>query len=271
LLPKHGFGEHPQYAAGGSLSDNTDLRYYEIQAPLTEIGATDVLTANITEASPNGDVPRIDLFDAAQNPVQIQVLVNGNGDYTIQAAGLIGLQNYYLRISDNQSFPPAGSNYSLVADFNHHGGPLSHFGHGTLTNAAPSQTATLYVAASQLFQFALSVRSAAGTAGAMQMTIADGNGQMLLSLLSNAGNSAIAIFLNPGQYTAQFSAFGPGTSFPGPIAFLLLGATLSDPVGPKPNDPTLSTPSQGSSNPGSYLYPNGVVSSQPYYWVGLIF
>jgi hypothetical protein len=273
MLRKHGFGEGSQYAADGSLSDNTDVRYYEIQAPLAEIGETVVLTANITEASPDGDVPRIDLFDAAQNPVQVQVLDNGNGDYTIQAAGVIGLQNYYLRISDNQSSAPAGSNYSLVADFNHHhGGPLSHFGHGTLTTTAPSQTATLYVAASQLFQFALSASSAAGTGSAVQMMLTATNSQMLLSLLSSVGSRATAsVFLNPGQYTAQFRAISPDTSMPGPVGFLLLGATLSDPVGPKPNDPTLSTPSPGTSNPGSYLYPNGVVSSQPYYWVGLIF
>jgi hypothetical protein len=111
-----------------------------------------------------------------------------------------------------------------------------------------------------------------GSAGsAVQMTFTDSTGQVVYSLLVNVGStvSDTALLLVPGAYTVQFQVIGatPGMS---DVTFSLQGGTFGDPIGPAVNDPTLKTPYKHPGVPG-YVYPNGVASSNPYYFVGLAY
>ena len=89
-------------------------------------------------------------------------------------------------------------------------------------------------------------------------------------LAANAGDtvSSSAVFLASGAYTVRFTAESPsGQSFTG-LNYLLQGASLSDPIGPVVGDPTLTQ--QYSNGDGTYTYPDGTGTTDPYYWLALL-
>jgi hypothetical protein len=149
-----------------------------------------------------------------------------------------------------------------------------------LTPAAPQQAYTLYVARTQLFQFALAVdRPSARTRASVELTITDQAGNVVFGLLAGAGQttSGVGVLLPPGAYTARFTAtMGRGVA----LAYNLEGNSLTDPIGPALNDPTLAPlysqpypysvlPSNPIPNAIYYYYPTGATILDPFLWVPL--
>ena len=112
----------------------------------------------------NGVLPVVSVYDANANPVSSEVLLNGNGNYVVQATGLTPGETYYLRVSAAPAPAPAVGNYSLVASFGTVPAVVQTFAAGTLSASELEDQYTLYVAETQLFQFVLS-------------TSTDGNGR----------------------------------------------------------------------------------------------
>jgi hypothetical protein len=257
--------------------------YYQIQAPPSASGAADILTAAVNALSSNGSTAQVQVLDSQGNLVAGDVLVNGNGTYTIQAANLLPGQTYYLELSKRgESEAEGNGNCSLVVDFAQPLALSRNFVAGTLTAAAPQQAYTLYVAQTQLFEFALSVdRPSARTHASVELTITDQAGNVVFDLLAGAGQTAsgVGVLLPPGAYTARFTAtalHGPAL----PLAYNLEGSSLTDPLGPALNDPTLA-PLYSQPNPNSvlpsnplpgaiyYYYPDGTTILDPFLWVPL--
>jgi hypothetical protein len=272
LTSAPGYAANSHYQALGSLADDSDINFYQVTSPKTK-AATDVMTVSVNGASLNGDVPGVQLFDAAQNPVAGTVLVNGNGTLTIQATRLIPGAVYYLRLAGgNGGESSTGQgNFSLTVDFNQRAQLLSQFAHGTLNAGTPQIANTVYIATTQLFQFALSASSTAVAGEGVEMTIIDQNGNVVFDMTATAGATVTsnAVLLTPGQYTVVFKA-AAGTTLTAPLAFQLHGAVLSDPIGPVPTDPTMQPIYQDPGNPGYYKYPNGTVTKHPFLWLGFI-
>jgi hypothetical protein len=152
---------------------------------------------------------------------------------------------------------------------------LATFVKGRLTDTSPSQTGTLYVGASQLFSFSLSAGLDDAPPGVVvQMSITDASGQVVFSL-NAAGEedhrAAAAVFLDPGAYSVEVSVVSPSGPLTDSVGFHLSGTVLSDPVGPKVYDPTIDSQYQVPDQPGAYLYPNCITTTDPYYWVGFVF
>ncbi len=168
-----------------------------------------------------------------------------------------------------------GENAQFIpADLSPPSSALTTFAQGTLTSTSPSQTSTLYVGASQLFYFSLSANLDALPSDALlQMTITDANGRVLFvqSATEDGENAGAAVFLDSGAYTVRISVISPSEPLTAPLNFQINGTVLSDPIGPKPNDPTVSSPYQGPAGSGTYVYPNGIATTNPYYWVGFVF
>jgi hypothetical protein len=115
----------------------------------------------------------------------------------------------------------------------------------------------------------------------VELTITDQNGNVVFDLVANAGQTAsgVSVLLPPGAYTARFTAtFTHGAALP--LSFSLTGNSLTDPIGPALNDPTLaplySQPNANSVLPSDpipgavyYYYPNGAVILDPFLWVAL--
>lgn len=255
LLTTPGYAKQTHYEAVGSLGTASDVDFYRIKAASVSNGQPNVLTVTMTSLAPHGALTQVALYDNNGNLVPSRVLANGNGAYTIQAEGLKSGGDYFLRVSANASASqPQIGNYSLVASFGAVAEPLTTFLAGSIATTSSVNTAILYVAQEQLFQFLLSATSAAGNTGGMvTMTIADNAGNTVFTLSTRDGEvvSGDALLLPPGQYLVSFS----GSGVVSPIDYGLSGVVLSDPLGPPVNDPTSNPYYTNPANPGVYYYP----------------
>jgi hypothetical protein len=277
-----GYAANQHYEVIDHLGEN-NADYYQIQTPQTDPGTPVLLTAAVNALTVNGTGAQVQVLDSLGNPVAATVLVNGNGTYTVQAADLLPGQTYYLKMSARGEYESEGNgNCSLVVDFGQRPALSRNFAAGTLTPSAPQQAYALYVAETQLFQFALTVdQPSTRTRATVELTITDQNGNVVLDLIANAGQttSGASVLLPPGAYTARFTAtVTHGTALP--LSFSLNGNSLTDPIGPALNDPTLaplySQPNANSVLPSNpipgavyYYYPNGAVILDPFLWVAL--
>ena len=264
LESRPGFGPDTQYEMVESLIDSVDADFYRVRSP-SDGG---VLTATLLEMDVNGVLPVVSLYDADQNPVAADVLLNGNGTYTLQAANLLPGQDYFLQVVANPRAAKQVGNYHLIARFGDVTADLETFASGTLPVVPAEDAYTVYVARSQLFQFVLSAGDPGATGdGQVTMTIYDGEGRSLFSLTSDAGDtvSDSSILLTPGEYLVTFTADGPSGG--GPLAYLLRGTNLSDPIGVPLEDSLFHPMYLQDGAPGLYSYPGGLVSDSPYLWV----
>jgi hypothetical protein len=267
LSPQPGYAQNTRYETVGSIATATDVNLYRIQPPNAPSGQGLVLTATVRALSPNGTVPRVTILDRDGAPVNAQVLANGEGTFTIQAANLRSGGNYFLKVTPNTALADVSGNYVLDASFGTAAANLSTFASGGLTDSTNQQAYNLYVGESQLMQFVLSASAAGAPAGtAVRMTITDAQGNVVYSLTAPPNDTASgpALFLTPGAYTVHFDLLGViGGSAP-PVTFQLLGEGISDPIGPVADDATLTPSYTTPTMPGVFTYPNGTVTTDSF-------
>ncbi|HET6881653.1 MAG TPA: matrixin family metalloprotease [Pirellulales bacterium] len=272
LLTTPGYAKQTHYEALGSLGTASEVDVYRIKAASVANGQPNVLTATLTAVAPNGAVAQVTLLDELGNVVPSRILANGNGTYTIQAENLKSGGNYFLSVSANPSSASSSvgqsqtGNYSLVASFGATTEQLTTFAADTVASPTTANTAVLYVAQDQLFQFLLSAGSTtASEQGSVTMTIADSAGNTVFTLAALAGQmvSGDAVLLKPGQY---FVTFGSNETT-APIDYSLTGIVLTDPLGPPVNDPTLTPIYTNPADPGVYYYPPPVPPTPPVNYV----
>ena len=193
--------------------------------------------------------------------------------FTVQAVDVRPGGYYLVRVA-----PPAASgstplgNYALTAQFGTRAAQLSTFAADTVSPASPSKSYKLYVGQSQLMHLVLSadaVGSAPAAGSAVRLTIRDKSGIVIYTLTTPAGGVASGpdLFLVPGAYTVQVSAVGPpGGPIP-TLAFHLLGAEISDPIGPVVRDPTLKPAYTAPGRPNWFLYPGNVSTQSRFLFV----
>ncbi len=255
LLTTPGYAKETHYETFGSVATASDVDFYRIKAASVSNGQPNVLTVTMTAVAPNGTAAQVALINSDGHVVPARILANGDGVYTIQAENLKSGGNYYLRVSANSSngLPQTG-NYSLVASFGAKSEQLTPFLSDSVATLTTVNSAVLYVAQDQLFQFLLAASSAsANSGGTITMTIADSSGNTVFALTALDGQviSGNAVLLTPGQYMVSFSGNGIVT----PINYDLSGVVLSDPLGPPINDPTLNPLYMNPTDPSVYYYP----------------
>jgi hypothetical protein len=276
LTTTSGFAPNRHYEVIDTLHGGRSA-YYLVHAPQNASGAPVALTASVNTLRVNGPTAQLQVLDSKGNPIAATVLVNGGGTYTLQAGNLPPGQDYYLKLTVPKERNARPDLYSVVVDFR---GPLASlrtFVAGTLTPAAAQQSYTLYLAQTQMFQFALTLSQlSAPTTAEVEFTIKDQAGNVVLDLTANAGQtvSCVSVLLHPGTYTATFTA--KMTDATAPLTYRLRGNSITDPIGPALNDPTLqplsATPTVTSNQPGDplyYYYPGGIISIDPFLWVPL--
>jgi hypothetical protein len=261
-----GYAQNTHYQTLASLSTSTEVDSYRIASPSTSNGQSLVLTATVRAIAPNGVAPRVTILDGNQNLISGQILANGNGTFTIQAANLKPGGNYYVQVSSDGSAASVG-NYSLNAVFSTSAANLSTFASGSLSASAPQQSYNFYVGESQLFQFLLAANGSSAPAGsAVQMTIKDSSGNVVYTLTALAGDtvSSNALLLTPGAYTLSFTALAPpGDPIPA-LSYSLMGESISDPIGVAINDPTTTPVYTSPTTPGLFVYPNGTQTTSSF-------
>ncbi len=236
-----------EFQAIGSLSDASDVDSYRIRMPNAEPGVTAwVLTVSVRGEGANPIVPALEVFDSALAPVPVQVIVNGNGEYAIEAVGVTPRRAYYVR-----AFSPSGAtgNYDLHVSVGKVASELNEFVAGELSLTGFAAESTLYVGRSQLFNFLLT--STAGTEP-IEMIITNLVGNIVHQQLvePNKSSSGISTMLVPGQYRVLFRSNAVGS-------FRLRGSRITDPVGAVYNSTTF-TPQYTTSpltTPTIYTFP----------------
>jgi hypothetical protein len=267
-----GYAPNTRYETVGSLSSPSDVDSYRISTPSTSNGQPLVLTVTVRAIAPNGVAPRVTIIGDDHNVVPAQILANGNGVFTIQAANLSSGGNEFLQVSSDDSTSGVG-NYALDATFGTAAANLSTFAGGGLQSKAPSQSYNFYVGETQLLQFLLLAGDPGAPAGSsVEMTITDAHGNIVYSLTSKAGDSASgnALYLTPGAYTISFALVGPSGSAVPTLAYSLMGESISDPIGPVPTDPTQTPVYTSPTTPGVFLYPNGTTTTSPFLIVPVV-
>lgn len=271
LDPTPGYALNSTYQEFGSLTDAVQQEYLQVTAPSGLPADAGVMTVTVNAFPINGIVPRVDVFDASGNAVPSDVLVNSNGTLTLQVTKVTAGANYYLHVTAASTAETG--NFTAIVNFSQPTTSSTSFTSNTLSAAAPQQSAMLFVAQDQLFHFHLTA-DAIGAPPDMgvHMTIADSNGTVVFDLVAPAGIavSADPVLLAPGAYTVSFTAMSANATLPTPLNYTLQGSVLSDPIGPAVLDPTLQPFYTNPSLPGQYVYPGGVVSKNPFYFVALV-
>jgi hypothetical protein len=272
LRTTRGFSANQYYNVVDGLGEGSD--YYAVQAPSGTGPA--VLTVTVDADGSRGLVPTLAVYDASHNPVPFAVLLASDFSYTIQAVNLPPGVTYYvvasLPYTNGEDSGNHGGNFVLAVDFRQPPELPQTFASGTLTGSAPAQTYQLYVALPQLFGLTLSVANSAPAGSIVQMTIVDANGVVVDQMTAAAGQTSApgSVLLGPGAYTVQFTVISPAGPLTGPVPFVLLGDSLSDPIGPVVGDPTQTPLYQLPNDPLHFLYPNGQVADTPFLWVALV-
>jgi hypothetical protein len=273
LESRPGYPADSAYDTVASLSGRNDVDIYRIQALEAPVGQSDALAVSLTEMPVNGVLPIVSVFDASSNPVDAEVLLNGNYTYLVQATGLVPGATYYIQASAAPAPAAAAGNFSLVAEFGGVPADVQTFVSGTLSQPGNADEYTLYIAQTQLFQFVLSTGTAAiSTDAQVSVEILNGSGQVMFSLVGPVGEtvSAASVLLAAGQYQVNISVVSAGGAVLPLISYRLRGANLSDPIGPVADDPVVEPVYQCPDNPAvyCYCYPDGTVSSNPYDFSG---
>jgi hypothetical protein len=260
------------YAYQGVVEDNSDVDFYRISSPTAQSGQPVVLTAMVWATDSNAVQARVSVYNAQQQLVPAQVLVNENGTYTIQVPNAAGGAAYYVKVAAAPNATHKTGAYFVGVEF---GSTVTQFAGmtgGQLTAAAPTQTNTLTVTRSLEMHFELSASSGQGATGAtVEMVVTDANGNVVADLTAADGSDPVTqtVRLDAGTYKVTFKAVLPAGV--GPLTFNLGGICLDDPIGPQTSDPT-GAPSGGSSSGGTTTSGGGTstgnysnTNSQPYY------
>jgi hypothetical protein len=270
LRTTRGYALNEHYEVRGGLNHAVT---YSIKSPTSASGNPVVLTVAIRTSGHHGVLPQVQILDANQHPLAVKVLVEGDGGYTIQAAGLAPGQTYYLKLTPPSSRTQEDdASFSLVADFKQTPAIMPVLAQGNAKTAAPPPRSALYVALDQVFNFTLSAAGTGAPAGStVQMTITDKKGKVVYTLVAPAGQTVtgLPVLLGPGAYTVNYTLVTPNGAV-GSLTFQLRGASITDPIGPVVTDPTYSPTYTDPGNWFTYYYPNGTVSTVPFLLISLV-
>jgi hypothetical protein len=254
LKPGPGQPSPMHLQAMASLTDSTDVDFYQIKAPNAAAHQPWVLTTTVRALQPYAFGPEVEILDSKLNPVAAQVLVNQDGTFTIQASVAEG-GTYYLRVHGNGS-----GNYALDALFGTVTADVQTFATGTLPQPTSTAAYNLYIGQTQLLSLALS----ASGAGGVHMDIVNSAGDVVFTLTAGIGETVTGVgTLVPGAYTVRFTTIGAT----GPVGFTVSGTGLTDPIGPVLDSTILAPQYQAPNDPTQFLYPNGTLTPDPLLWL----
>ena len=157
----------------GVIENRNDVDYYRVTAPADADGSQ-ALLVQIRGLNPKGIAPKVDVFDAAMNPLPVQVVGSDGSSVSIQTTGLVRGQSYFVRVHGNGTDDTNG-NYRVSVDFTDPKTTgLDQLQVGTLAPGAKTATGHVTLTSSGLVQFGLNAVMANGTNGAtITLTLTD--------------------------------------------------------------------------------------------------
>ncbi len=238
LSSSAGYAADTHYEILATIQNATDVDYYRVKSPHGTAGQPDVLTVTARAANPSALAPFIQVYDQNQQMVTAQVLANGQGTYIVQIADANPDKQYYVMVNGQNG---GAGTYDLIAAFQSPAIVLQQLAADTLTSTSSVDFTSLTVNRSQVMYFALSAGTVpAGVQAGVRLGIFDSNGHVVSTLFAKAGQTVTgSVYLDPGEYTLRIEGLTPaGVQLPS-LGYTLLGLTLTDPIDPPPDDPSL--------------------------------
>jgi hypothetical protein len=232
LTTAPGFAANSYYSAFATSSGATDQEFYQVQAPT---GAS-ILSVVVDPTQTNQLFTQVNVYDAGQNLLPANVLVNGDGGrYVVQVPNVMPGNTYVIQVV------PVGRNggyytgdYFLTADFLEKQFQQDSLYQASLTQARSASWATLGVQEAQLVQFSLSAQTAdPSIISGMRMILYDANGNIVFTMTANAGQvGSGTVVLMAGTYTVKYEAATMNGAALPTMNFSLGYVRLGHPIGP---------------------------------------
>lgn len=271
LKPVVDTAEIRKYQYLGAISRATDLDYYVLRSPSFNDPVQRNLTVTIESLKLDGVIGDIRVLDDHENPLPIDVVANGTGLVVVRVAAIKANKDYTVEVSTRTTHDgPTTGNYALTGRFDDVPLERTTFLSASVSPATPLAGYQLYVARTQLFNFALESTAASGSAGAsVWVVIYDSRRRPVFLAASVAGTtrSAPSVLLDPGEYYVQVAARQPDGLTPASATLTLMGEQATDPVGPPVVDPGTPPIYRCEVGPSPYCYPGGVTNVTPYAFV----
>lgn len=270
LPPPRGDTSTSRFQSVGSIAGRDDVDYYRFETTGSFADGKTILNLSLHAMEPAGLMPRATVFNRLGMEVPSEVLVNGFGEFVLQAE-LEGHQRYFIRVDSSAVKSPFDSgNYRLTAALVDEWLEMDTFMDGTVGSEPPLRATSIFVGRSQLFHFLLDVddvRSLQPHGVVAQINDADGQLVARLSSPTDDVRSLSGVFLEPGAYSMIVFGARLDRGQPTAIPFRLRGVSFSDLFGVDPDDPTEDPIYDCPDEPGMFCYPGGVTSENPYLWL----
>jgi hypothetical protein len=288
LGPIGAYGSDAPDRITASLGDANDVDFYQLETPESpgsEVSPPGypsgtaapsdqplVMTVTVRATQVNGIMPRAAVFDKDGNPVPALILAQGDGTATIQVAAVPPGTDYFVRVSADPTAGKAVGNYDLDVEFGHVAASPTTFVASSMDAAQSPESYVLVVTQTQLFELLLAAPAVAiPSSGVVRMDIVNSAGQVVATRSAAIGDTSGGdpVLLSPGIYQTRFAAASTGNAPLPLVAFQLYGASLSDPIGPAFDDPTLNPVAAPTTGALTVLPAAHGSSTNPYYWLAL--
>lgn len=240
-------GVRQVYHYRASLSDPTDVYFYQVSAPSNPNGTHDVLTVSVRAVENAGFDPVVAVYNGTVQPVKARTLTHANGTYTVQVPDAAPGAVYYIAVqASNPSVANNYGNFAISIDFRSPAVRMIVLDTGVLQDAPgdnsanPASHADLELDLTQqmAIQFVLSVwQDPSATAApvtadqAIQFTITDSAGNVLATMTAQAGQTqSITLLLSAGTYYIHLVNLEHNTTEPA-LDFELDAIIQTDPIG----------------------------------------
>ena len=265
-----GFDEFTRFDVVGSIADATDVDFYKFKSADVASGQPSVVTVILRSLDSGGLIPEVTVLDRNENVLPFQIVVNGNGDYIVQVSNVEPSKNHVVKVNAADSAGRFNTgNYKLAVVFGQQEATFDTFASGLIDVETPRNSHSLHVSQTQLFHFALEVGPVeTDSPVALVASFFDTDDSLVYQLAARPGETRTdtAVLLPPGTYSVRVIAVSLGNSPPPQIAYSILGGSVSEPVGPPPDDPTGDPVFECPDNPDLFCYPGGILSSDPFLW-----
>ncbi len=246
--PQNSPNNQVNYAFHDTILASGQSEYFQVQAPPASSG-DGVMNVMAWGVGNSQLVPQVTVYDANQQVVPSEVIVNEAGSIAVQVKGVTAGAGYYVKVTGPSSGLLSTGEYFLGINFVPNPEQLTTMAAGQLTPQAPSQQGQLDVQRTGLYHFVLGSDANTGTGSVL--TITDASGTIVGQLLAAAGQTtSMTLSLTAGTYRLSLSAFRSDGKALSAVNLTLLMEMLSDDIGAQPQD-TSSLPTSGTSTSSS--------------------
>jgi hypothetical protein len=260
LLPPLSSASDSRFRVNAKLEGKGDVDTYRLTAPV--VPTADALQIEVRNLKGDRIAPDVRVFDAAGNPLLVQVLESTTFKTTLQVLGISRGETYFISVRSPEGKDASGD-YRLNADFT---APvvrgLTQLDSGVLSPYVTEAEGRLVLDAARLVQLSLNVSTATPDAATVVLQVLDARGRLIDEWEVNplTGQANGSVLLEAGTYQIVVAVRAEKGQTPPTVRYWLFGAVSSNPIGPTaPTTGTLPT----SPPPPPPPPPTYVGSSKP--------